>query len=220
MTPASASCFVNFTCRGYTIILSAASRRLCKAAGAVPMIERLVLDTYLCVMSPVIRPVLLSEVNVLTAISRSTFTDAFAATNTPENMFAYMDVHLTAPVLATEWNTAGSSFYFIGSDTEIMGYLKLNTGAAQKEEMDAGSMELERIYISRPYWAMGLGQQLLDFALDTAVAAGMRRLWLGVWEYNERALRFYHKNGFTVFGKHLFVMGDDPQTDILMERLL
>ena len=48
----------------------------------------------------------------------------------------------------------------------------------------------------------------------------MKYIWLGVWEENPRATRFYQKNGFVAFGKHIFKLGDDEQTDILMKRPL
>jgi ribosomal protein S18 acetylase RimI-like enzyme len=45
-------------------------------------------------------------------------------------------------------------------------------------------------------------------------------VWLGVWEENHRAIRFYTKNGFVVFDKHVFIMGNDEQTDLLMQLLI
>lgn len=42
-------------------------------------------------------------------------------------------------------------------------------------------------------------------------------VWLGVWEENPRAISFYRKNSFVEFDKHIFVLGDDEQTDILMK---
>ena len=42
-------------------------------------------------------------------------------------------------------------------------------------------------------------------------------IWLGVWEKNLRALSFYRKNGFVAFDKHIFKLGNDIQTDILMK---
>jgi ribosomal protein S18 acetylase RimI-like enzyme len=45
-------------------------------------------------------------------------------------------------------------------------------------------------------------------------------MWLGVWEYNPRAQRFYEKNGFRMVDKHTFVLGSDPQTDLLMQKEL
>ena len=41
---------------------------------------------------------------------------------------------------------------------------------------------------------------------------------MGVWEHNERAQRFYKRNGFYQIGAHSFIMGDDDQTDHLMRK--
>ena len=45
-------------------------------------------------------------------------------------------------------------------------------------------------------------------------------VWLGVWEENVRALNFYKKNGFIEFDKHIFKLGEDEQTDIMMKLIL
>jgi ribosomal protein S18 acetylase RimI-like enzyme len=42
-------------------------------------------------------------------------------------------------------------------------------------------------------------------------------MWLGVWEENPRAIRFYQKQGFVEFDQHIFQLGEDAQTDILMK---
>ena len=43
-----------------------------------------------------------------------------------------------------------------------------------------------------------------------------RKLWLGVWERNDRARAFYVKCGFADAGEHIFLFGTDPQTDLIM----
>jgi ribosomal protein S18 acetylase RimI-like enzyme len=45
-------------------------------------------------------------------------------------------------------------------------------------------------------------------------------IWLGVWEHNPKAISFYEKNGFTVFGQKVFQMGEDQQRDFMMKRQL
>jgi len=66
------------------------------------------------------------------------------------------------------------------------------------------------------------GRFLLDEFRSSARARDENRdvMWLGVWEYNPRAQRFYEKNGFQVCGKHTFLLGSDPQTDLLMQKQL
>ena len=56
--------------------------------------------------------------------------------------------------------------------------------------------------------------------VEESRAAGHRTIWLGVWERNPRAQAFYRKWDFRVVGDHIFVLGSDPQTDLLMERPL
>ena len=57
-------------------------------------------------------------------------------------------------------------------------------------------------------------------ALQIAQEKNVGYLWLGVWEENHRALAFYKKNGFVEFDKHIFKLGNDPQTDIMMKLTL
>lgn len=52
-----------------------------------------------------------------------------------------------------------------------------------------------------------------------ALWLGRRTTWLGVWERNDRAIRFYARHGYERCGEHVFQLGDDAQTDYIMQRL-
>jgi ribosomal protein S18 acetylase RimI-like enzyme len=58
----------------------------------------------------------------------------------------------------------------------------------------------------------------MDACLELAKTRKYDVMWLGVWEFNPRAQRFYEKNGFRIVGKHTFILGSDPQTDLLMQK--
>jgi ribosomal protein S18 acetylase RimI-like enzyme len=60
----------------------------------------------------------------------------------------------------------------------------------------------------------------MDASLERAKGENRDVMWLGVWEYNPRAQRFYEKNGFRVVGSHVFQLGEDAQTDLLMQKEL
>jgi ribosomal protein S18 acetylase RimI-like enzyme len=62
-----------------------------------------------------------------------------------------------------------------------------------------------------------VGQLLYDKAIEIARQLNVDYVWLGVWEENPRAIAFYRKNGFVAFDKHIFKLGDDEQTDIMMK---
>jgi len=52
--------------------------------------------------------------------------------------------------------------------------------------------------------------------IEHAQMRGVEVLWLGVWERNERAIAFYNRWGFESVGTHIFLLGQDRQTDFIM----
>ncbi|MBP7822091.1 MAG: GNAT family N-acetyltransferase, partial [Saprospiraceae bacterium] len=102
----------------------------------------------------------------------------------------------------------------------VIGYLKLNFGSSQTELQDEKALEIERIYVSKEYHGKSVGQLLYDMAIQIAKQKNADYVWLGVWEENPRAINFYKKNGFVAFDKHIFKLGDDEQTDIMMKLKL
>lgn len=105
-------------------------------------------------------------------------------------------------------------------ENEIIGYLKLNVGQFQTEIKDDKALEIERIYVLKEYHGKKIGQILYAKAIKVATEISAEYVWLGVWEENQRAISFYKKNGFIEFDKHIFKLGNDEQTDIMMKKVL
>lgn len=167
-----------------------------------------------------IKKVSVSEINKLQSISRHTFYETFAEVNTESDMKMYLDESFSIEKLTSEFLIPNSEFYFAIDDTKVVGYLKLNFGQAQTELKDRNYLEIERIYVLKEFLGKKVGQTLFDTALQVAAGIKVEYIWLGVWEKNERAIAFYKKNGFTAFDKHMFLLGDDEQTDIMMKLRL
>lgn len=159
----------------------------------------------------------LAELEELQSNGKQTFHETFAEINTAENMEKYLEESFNAAQLTSELQDPNSEFYFATLGNKAIGYLKLNFGPAQTEIKDLKSMEIERIYVLKEFHRKKVGQKLYDKALQVAHQAKSETVWLGVWENNQRALSFYLKNGFVQFSKHIFRLGDDEQTDIMMQ---
>lgn len=157
------------------------------------------------------------DVIQLQQISRITFSETFAEHNTEEDLNKYLQEQLSLNKLVEELNNNYSEFYFASENERVIGYLKLNWEKAQTELIDEAAFEIERIYILKEYFGKGLGQFLLDHAIIIGKTHQPTFIWLGVWEKNSRAIRFYEKNGFKIFSSHLFTLGNDIQTDLLMK---
>ena len=161
-----------------------------------------------------------NDIASLQSIGKQTFYETFAAGNTEEDMQMYLNESFRTDKLTMELQEPNSEFYFALLNNEPIGYLKLNFGEAQTELKDETAIEIERIYVLKEFHGKQVGQLLCDQALEVAKQASANYIWLGVWEKNLRAINFYTKNGFEKFDKHLFKLGKDEQTDIMMKLKL
>jgi len=167
-----------------------------------------------------VNKVTLNDIDDLQAIGRKTFFETFSESNTDENMAQYLEEGFSIKKLREELTNQFSVFYFAILNEEVIGYLKLNFGNSQTELNDNAGLEIERIYVLQEYHGKKIGQILYEKALQIAVERKSDYVWLGVWEENPRAISFYKKNGFVEFDKHIFVLGTDEQTDIMMKKML
>jgi ribosomal protein S18 acetylase RimI-like enzyme len=167
-----------------------------------------------------IQQVNINDILKLQEIGITTFSETFLASNSAENMAEYLKSGFSIEKLTEELNNNHSQFFFAVKDGSVIGYLKLNFGASQTELKDSKALEIERIYVLNEFHGKKIGQLLYEKAIEIAHQMQVNYVWLGVWEENERALNFYKKNGFIAFDKHIFKLGDDEQTDIMMKLIL
>ncbi|KIA97881.1 GNAT family acetyltransferase [Flavobacterium sp. KMS] len=170
--------------------------------------------------SIILEKVTIADIEKLQNIGRQTFLETFSLPNTEENMNNYLSSSFAFDKLKKEIENPDSKFFFAVLNNEVIGYLKVNSGKAQTELGDNNALEIERIYVSKEFLGKKVGQLLYDKALQIAKEKNVGYVWLGVWEENHRALAFYKKNGFVEFDKHIFKLGNDPQTDIMMKLTL
>jgi len=159
----------------------------------------------------------LNDIHDIQNISRRTFEETFAAQNSPDDLQLFMDRAYSTDSLQKQLENPESVFYLVRSDNEWQGYMKLNRGFAQTEDQGPDALEVERIYVLKQFHGFGIGKRLLQYAFEYARQLDLATVWLGVWDKNFAAIRFYEKQGFVVFGEHTFMFGDDPQRDLLMK---
>ncbi len=171
-------------------------------------------------MSYTIIPCTIKDVTALQLVASETFEETFSEQNSAANMKFYIERAFALPKLEEELRHPHSQFYFICVDEKIVGYLKINILDAQSEPMGEESLEVERIYVRNAYQQDGLGKALMLKAVEIAQQLKCKKVWLGVWEKNEHAIDFYERFGFTKQGTHIFLMGDEQQTDYTMVKPL
>lgn len=166
----------------------------------------------------IVSRVVANQVEDLQIISRSTFFETFAEYNSDEDMSNYLEKDMSIQQLTNEFNNPDSLFYFVSSDNKVVGYLKLNSVNLERSASNKKGIEIARIYVLREFHGSSAGQLLFNTALTVAQKNHCDYIWLGVWENNPRAIRFYEKNGFKITGNKKFILGDDVQNDFIMVR--
>ncbi|MCJ1655700.1 GNAT family N-acetyltransferase [Staphylococcus sp. NRL 16/872] len=159
-----------------------------------------------------------NEVTELKRIAEITFYETFKDVYSQENFQKFFDEAYNEDLLLSELDNSNSFHYFYKIDNDIVGYLKLNINGAQTEPKGNEYLEIQRIYFHKAYQGGGRGHTFIKLALDKAREHHKSKIWLGVWEYNDKALAFYKRHGFVVTGEHDFVNGDVVDTDLIMER--
>ena len=167
-----------------------------------------------------IRKARAADISSLVALARHTFEISFAKDNTPENMANYLNETFTAEKIESELEESQSQYFVAASDEKLVGYARVRFSEEVKDKLIGPSLELQRIYVAPESQGLNIGSQLMESCIEYAISNGYHWIWLGVWEKNFSAQKFYQRWGFEKFGAHIFQMGDDPQTDWLMSKKL
>jgi len=173
-------------------------------------------------MEITIRRILLEDANTLAQISRQTFYDTFTGTCTEEDMQNFLEQNFNLAQVQKELSNSDDYYYFAEVDGKPVGYLRFMEDYKNWPLVKQWkALELKRLYVIKEYHGKGIAQQLMDFFILFARQNKYQVVWLGVWENNFRAQKFYNKYGFVDSGHtHSFPIGDTAQTDKWFWRFL
>jgi ribosomal protein S18 acetylase RimI-like enzyme len=158
----------------------------------------------------------IDDTTLLCEIGIKTFIETYGNQNTPEDLKKYLEEKFNEKQILDEILTPKTIFLLVELENEIIGYAKMRVNLVENPDMK--SLEIERIYISKDYHGQKYGAMLMQKCIDVALENNYESIWLGVWEHNPKAINFYQKWGFEIFGEHIFQLGDDAQTDFLMKK--
>ena len=165
-----------------------------------------------------IRKAKIKDAEMLSALSYKTFWDAFHdhPKNAPDDLADYMAKAFNLEQVSLEIADENAIFLIAEVEAEAAGYAKLIVGSIEEPIKAEKPIELARLYSKQEFLGKGVGAKLMEGCFAVAREFGCDVMWLGVWEFNPRAQRFYEKHGFNQVGKHVFQLGADAQTDLLM----
>ena len=158
------------------------------------------------------------DAGVIADIGARTFEASFGPDNRLEDMEQYLSLSFSKAHIKTQLSDPASVFLLAYENEKVVGYLMLRRRKTPKAVSGANPVEPVRFYVEEKDFGNGYGSALMDACPQEAKKDRHRTIWLGVWEKNQRAIRFYKKWGFTIVGSKEFVLGSDLQNDHIMAR--
>lgn len=149
------------------------------------------------------------------------FYEAFEKDNNPDDFKTYTDEAFSEQQITKDVTETGSVFFLAYINNEAAGYARVRVSSEVQNQFPGKKLlELHRLYSLKRYIGKGLGKALMNHCLAHAKQNKFDIVWLGVWEHNLHAQKFYTNFGFEKFSSHIFMVGTDPQTDYLLKKNL
>lgn len=159
-----------------------------------------------------------ADAPVLAEFAERMFRATFGPDNTQADMDAYCAEAFGAEKQERELCDAARVCIMVEHAGMLAAFAWLHIGVTHARVVGEHPVEIQRFYVDQPWHGQGVAQQLMSAALTEIVARGGQTVWLGVWDQNARAIRFYEKQAFTDVGSHVFMLGDDAQTDRILAK--
>ena len=159
------------------------------------------------------------EAETLADIGRRTFYETWKSVNTEEDLQLYMTKSFDLAKITKEIEDEKvNTFLLAFANDELAGYAKLRNDRSHDQLKETKSLEMERIYVLKKFQDKHIGKALMDESIRLADAGNYEWIWLGVNQENFKAVEFYKRYGFEVFGTKQFVLGTAIDEDFLMKR--
>ena len=167
-------------------------------------------------MEIVLRKALPSDFAEVARIGRETFYETWRPVNTEEDMQEYMKSAFDPGKIKKDLEDRVNTFFLAHCNGELTGYSKLRRDRSYPEFQGLSALEIERIYVYKSWQDKKVGKAMMDFCIQLAKEERMHWLWLGVNMENIKAIDFYKRYGFTIFGEKEFQLGEAMDKDYLM----
>jgi len=163
-----------------------------------------------------IRQAQISDANIICALGVTTFYEAYFEQDESGDLANYVLENFSPAQIEVELNNTDSTFLIAELNGKAVGYAKLRENSTVDCLKNENAVELHRIYVLERAKGKGVGGKLLNRCFEMARAKGYETIWLGVWERNLAAIKFYEKLGFVKVGELLFPYGETVGTNYVM----
>jgi ribosomal protein S18 acetylase RimI-like enzyme len=167
-------------------------------------------------MDVLYRDARVEDAGALADFARASFVETFGHLYRPEDLAAFLAASYGAPIQLAEIldSARATRLAFIGE--RLVGYAQIGPYKLPMHPGPVQAMELYRLYVESDVKGAGVAPTLMDWAIGQAHAQQAGALFLGVWEENARARKFYGRYGFRQVGRYEFEVGAARDQELIL----
>ena len=159
-----------------------------------------------------------ADATALAHFAERVFRATFAHAGSAQDMDMHCGASYSPAIQAGEIADPGRTTMVCELEGRLAGFGQLRTGKTPPCVVAEAPVEIQRLYVDATWHGKGIAGELMRALVRDASRRGADVVWLGVWDRNPRAIAFYAKNGFQAAGEHVFMLGNDPQRDLVFAR--
>lgn len=152
----------------------------------------------------------------LAALAAATFRETFGHLYSHEDLEAHLAGKCSEAFFRDALAEPDTQLLIAWEQGTAIGYIKWGALELPADAPPPGSREIHRLYVAASHQRSGIGRHLMDCAMQACADAPA--LYLGVWEHNQKAQRFYAGYGFTHAGEHAYPVGTQIDRDLIWVR--
>ncbi len=145
----------------------------------------------------------------LSELSKQTLIESHGKSAPKEDMDQYIALKYNEETIKTELRDPTNIYHLLYYNQELVGFSKIIMNVPYKEGVDKNMTKLDRIFLLKKMYGLKLGKELLTFNLNFMKHHHQTGVWLFAWTENERAIKFYKRNGFEIVGSHDFKISEN-----------
>lgn len=158
-----------------------------------------------------------NDAAALGVLAAKTYTETFGYLYRPEDLACHLEAGCSEEFFKEALKK--DVVFVIRDRGQLIAYAKVGKVGLPIVDCDPAARELHRIYIDTSYQHKGLGAMLMEEILSLDMMRQAPQIYLGVWENNFKAQRFYTRYGFRPIGEYQYMVGKHSDRDLIYARV-
>lgn len=169
----------------------------------------------------ILRPAIPADLPALSQLATNSFIAKFGALYSPEDLASFLGENLSEAAFAADLANPDRLIQLADDDGQLLAFCKIGQTCGFPDHARGNRvMELKQLYADAAATGMGIGGQLMDWAMAEFAARGADEVQLSVYAENHGAHRFYSRYGFAKVADITFKVGEQLDPEFLYARML